>query len=48
MDRLTIAYLLIALIVIALAGAIALNLYTSRDRTVRRRLRKEEARHRPF
>ena len=48
MDRLTIAYLLIALIVIGLGGAVALQIYSSRDRKVRRRLRKEEARHRPF
>ena len=43
MDRLLSAYLLIALMALALAGAIALRIHSSHERTYRRRIRKERA-----
>jgi hypothetical protein len=43
MDRLSIAYLLIALIALALAGAIAFRIFYSRDRTYQRRKRRRRA-----
>jgi hypothetical protein len=43
LDRHTIAYLIIALMVFAAAGAIAFKLYHSRERSYQRRLRRDEA-----
>ena len=44
MDRITVAYLLISLLALALAVGIGLRVYGSPERTVRRRRRSAKAR----
>jgi hypothetical protein len=46
MGRVSIAYLLIALLVLALAGLIAFKVYHSHGRAYLRRTRRENAEHR--